>query len=144
MDKRLFKVPLVDRLLATCRGEHAAWINIVTPTLSAKPRLKVLTFSGRMNQRDIGEFLIRPPTAQHVPRSQARLLLGSMSVFPRHPPFKSLLSSHSSGRIVTILLIVPPTWVVIHSWEFSWCRFGAVMSNRSLFLLLSGTIVCFR
>jgi hypothetical protein len=63
MDKRLFEIPLVDRLLAKSR-EQAAWINIVTPTVH-QAKAETVHLLGH-NQRDIREFLICP--AQHIPR----------------------------------------------------------------------------
>jgi hypothetical protein len=54
-------------------------------------------------------------TLVHFDFANETLVHFDFALFPRQP-FKSLLSSHSSGRIVTILLIVPPAWVDL-SWE---------------------------
>jgi hypothetical protein len=63
MDKRMFELPLQDRLRARST-EQVAWINIVTPTVrQAKAEAAHLL---QHTQRDIREFLIRP--AQLVPR----------------------------------------------------------------------------
>jgi hypothetical protein len=66
MDKRLFELPLDDRLDLRS-SEQVAWINIVTPTVrQAKAEAAHLL---RHTQRDIREFLLRP--AQIVPAAHA-------------------------------------------------------------------------
>jgi hypothetical protein len=68
LDKRLFDLPLVDRLDQKSH-EQTAWINVVTPTVrqaKAEAADKI-----HKTQRDIREFLIRPAAQPAAPRPRA-------------------------------------------------------------------------
>jgi hypothetical protein len=104
LDKRLFDLPLLARLLGLKSHEQTAWINVVARQAKTEAADHI-----QRTQRENHEFIIRPAAPTVVAALDSPLHLHQHLHY-----FKHLYLLTSGGRMVT-LIAMPPAGV-----DFSW------------------------